>query len=104
MQIASSFLLLLSLTACAEASEPSVRSMEGCIVSGRLISKNRYPIQVRDRIDGPNLSLARFEGSRVRIDEGYLLPGDVYICQSEPHVVGSCDKPGSLKDAPPAKE
>jgi hypothetical protein len=90
MRVASPFLLLLMLPTCAEASDPSVRATEGCVVSGRLISKNRYPIQVRDRINGPNLSLARFEGSRVRIDDGYLLPGDVYIGRSEPHVVGAC--------------
>jgi hypothetical protein len=93
MRIASSLLLLLILMTAAEASSPSPRSMEGCIVSGRLISKNRYPIQVRDRIDGPNLPLAHFEGSRVRFDSGYLLPGDVYIRQSGPHVVGRCEQP-----------
>ena len=91
MGIVSSVLLLLFLTISAKASEPSPRIMDGCVGSGRLISRNRHPIQLRDRIDGPDLSLAEFEGSRVRIDKGYLLPGDVYILRSEPHVVRRCE-------------
>ena len=86
-------LAFLPLSGGAGASEPVFRSMVGCVRSGKLWVEEfggKYLIHARDRLGQPDLDLTPFEGRRLRIDRGYLLPSDVYVVQSTPTVVGEC--------------
>ena len=77
----------------AHASEPVSRSAVGCVKAGILWSESygrAYPMRVRSDVRQAELSLARYEGKRVRIARGLLLPGDTYIAQSVPVVIGRC--------------
>ena len=86
-------LALLPLSGGAEASGPVFKSMVGCVRSGKLWVEEfggKYLIHARDSLGRPDLDLAPFEGKRLRIDRGYLLPSDIYVVQSTPPVVGEC--------------
>jgi hypothetical protein len=87
------FLAFLALSGGAQASGPVFKSTVGCVNSGRLWIEefgSEYLIHARDNLSQPDLDLTSFEGKRLRIDHGYLLPGDIYVVQSAPMVLGEC--------------
>jgi hypothetical protein len=76
-----------------KASGPVFKSMVGCVSSGKLWVEEfggKYLIHARNSLRQPDLDLTSFEGKRLRIDRGYLLPSDIYVVQSTPTVVGEC--------------
>jgi len=86
-------LAFLCLNGGARGSEPVYKSMVGCVVTGKLWVEEfggKYLIHARDGLGQPDLDLTSFEGKRLRIDRGYLLPSDIYVVQSAPMVVGEC--------------
>jgi hypothetical protein len=86
-------LAFFRLGALGEASQPVQKPMEGCVRSGRLSVEEfggKYWIHARDAIHQPDLALDLFEGKRLHFEHGYLFPGDIYVVQSTPTVVGDC--------------
>ena len=86
-------LAFLTLSDRAQGSGPVYKSMVGCVSSGNLWIEEfggKYLIHARDNLGEPDLDLTPFEGKRLRIDRGYLLPSDIYVVQSAPTVVGEC--------------
>jgi hypothetical protein len=86
-------LAFLPLSGGAGASGPVFKAMVGCVRSGKLWVEEfggKYLIHARDSLGQPDLDLTPFEGRRLRIDRGYLLPSDIYVVQSTPTVVGEC--------------
>lgn len=83
------------LAGAARASEPVPRTVTGCVRKGTLWSESygrAYPLRVRKAIGGRDVSLAAHEGKRIRIVDGLLLPGDIYIARSPATVIGPCRK------------
>ena len=86
-------LAFLSMNGGAQGSGPVYKSVVGCVSSGSLWIEEfggKYLIHARDNLGEPDLDLTPFEGKRLRIDRGYLLPSDIYVVQSAPTVVGEC--------------
>jgi hypothetical protein len=85
--------VLLASSGGVEASQPVFKPMVGCVSSGKLWVEEfgcRYLIHARDSLMQPDLDLTPFEGKRLRIERGYLLPSDTYVVQSAPTVIGEC--------------
>jgi hypothetical protein len=72
----------------AEASRPVRRTIVGCVLNGAFISHDGYHIRVW-RSQHRRMDLSLFEGKEIRFS-GVLSPGDNYVVQSDPEVIGPC--------------
>ena len=85
------FLLAPVAAAPAWASGPVPATITGCVLQGALIG-GRQPgarYVIRPMRAGQPLDLSRYEGQRLRFT-GQLLPGDRYIVETGPEVLGPC--------------
>lgn len=91
LTMSAAVVALLATASMAEASRPVRKTITGCVSSGRLTSDNGYYIRVRESFGGPELDLGRYNGRRIRV-RGLLSPGDRFVIESGPDVLGPCGR------------
>lgn len=83
----------LPLSGGAEASQSVFKTMVGRVSSGKPWVEEfgaKHLIHARHSLSQPELDLTPFEGKRLRIERGHLLPSDIYVVPSAPMVTGEC--------------